>query len=480
MGQKYNVDNLTSRFIKALLWDTYVPTVDIWRPGKDLIQGFTYITFDKYIVVAKKDYKVINIYLGQFNNWGEALSYATNVYGGWYNNMYATILRDGEIYYCYYVSGDPYAHYSKKASDCLGPQSYADSDYFEIIQPYVEDKFYRGITTNFQSTSSLYDDYTHYMLGQYLRMLRDIHDLDLMSYYNCYSGKVSNTIRLKKEFNTDNNTFKPDIIVSNNEINDGLLTYIVPIKFNKDYTIYYNSNIPFIIKPAYYDDITIKELNKGSSSTEFIQSTQVSGCSLDNPYVFKSISYQGASFITSDAKSKLLEDYLVLLIQVPNNGSPIIVLEGNYSRVKYNLIDDIYSSPRVFLNDLEQLSNEELNKELITFPSLCFNTNETYAFSDRLLEYLLYAPIIRKDRIKDNIKRVQKYLSSDKALKVFGKKYESSYIKDIWDNNLRYFIYSLVTQQDKNPLFLDINGFVDKDSEQIIDKAKVDGGNLNV
>ena len=56
MFQKYYSDNLISKFIKCLLWDTYIPTVDIWRPGKSIIKGFTYITYDRYIVKAEQDY----------------------------------------------------------------------------------------------------------------------------------------------------------------------------------------------------------------------------------------------------------------------------------------------------------------------------------------------------------------------------------------------------------------------------------------
>lgn len=57
--------------------------------------------------------------------------------------------------------------------------------YFEIIEPYIRGKFYKGLTTNFTSNSSLYDSKTHYYLGEYLRMIRDLDDINLMPYYNC-------------------------------------------------------------------------------------------------------------------------------------------------------------------------------------------------------------------------------------------------------------------------------------------------------
>ena len=45
---------------------------------------------------------------------------------------------------------------------------------------------------------------------------------------------------------------------------------------------------------------------------------------------------------------------------------------------------------------------------------------------------------------------------------------------------MRLYIYNLVIKDSKNPLFLDINGFVDKDSEFVIDRGKENGGNLDV
>ena len=52
------------------------------------------------------------------------------------------------------------------------------------------------------------------------------------------------------------------------------------------------------------------------------------------------------------------------------------------------------------------------------------------------------------------------------------------------DNDLRVYIYDLITHKYKAPLTLDINGFVDKDSEFIIEQAKTVNknkeGRLNV
>lgn len=67
----------------------------------------------------------------------------------------------------------------------LGPQIDTDLEFFEVLEPYVEGEEYFGITSNYNSNTSSYDAETHEYLGNYLRMYRDLHNIDLMSYYNC-------------------------------------------------------------------------------------------------------------------------------------------------------------------------------------------------------------------------------------------------------------------------------------------------------
>ena len=407
MPQKYYVDNLISRFIKCLLWDTYIPTVDIWKPGKSIIKGFTYVTNDGYIVKAKQDWKPVN--------------------------------------------------------GLEGPKSALNDKFFKVISNYIEGAFYRGITSNFESNSALYDSDTHYMLGQYLRSIRDLHNLDLMPYYNCFSGIASNKIRILNDSS----------VTLENTNNDGLVSYIVPIKMNKDYSIYYESDVPYKILPVYYDGISVTLINS-------VKYTKVSRSSLRDPYIFN-FSASGDEDIFQSTTSRLLEDYLVLLVQVPKNKySNLVVLEGNYKDVKINLNNTPGNpsinklSPMKLLEPDSKELEEGMNNLLKPLSSLTLNIGDTnYAFSDRLIEYLLYSPIINKDRVRYNIERIQRYLSSNKAKEEFRTKYELPYIKDVWDNNLRYYIYNLVTQSIDTPLYKDINGFVDKDTEFIIDKARV-------
>lgn len=157
MFQKYNANNIETKFIKELLRTTYIPIVPIWNLGKKIIAGLTYIT-PNYIVKCNKSsegYKIDNE--GNF-------TYIPNSINDTYIDE-----EDGN----------------------------KEKPYFEIIEPYIRGKFYKGITTNFVSNSSLYDSKTHYYLGEYLRMIRDLDGVNLMSYYNCWDGRYSDKLRFK-------------------------------------------------------------------------------------------------------------------------------------------------------------------------------------------------------------------------------------------------------------------------------------------
>lgn len=454
--QKYYTDNLISKFIKCLLWDTYVPILAIWKPGDNITKGLTYITKDKYISVAKNSF-VSKIYLGDYPNKASIPTDLSDL------NFYATV-NNQSYYLPSYSEGVIEWNISNK-STVLGPQSGNDPAYFEKKSDYIEGKFYRGVTSNLKSNSSLYDSDTHYYLGQYLRTLRDLKDLDLMPYYNCFSGITSDKIRIADNWK----------IINDNSNQDGFISYIVPIKYNIDYSIYFNSTVPFKIIPAYYDNYRALNIK---TSTSDVEGNIVRSCSNEKPYIFKALNNITN---TSSITSKVSEDYLVLIIQVPNTlSSNLVVLEGNFAGKSIDKTFGYNALPKTYTGDVKTLSNKALNEIYKPISSLTRNiSSQNYAFNDRLIEYLLLNPIVDNDKVRDNILRIQQYLSSNKARKIFDDNYTYPYKKDIWDTTLRKYIYDLVTSN-KGNLSFDINGFVDKDSEEIIDKAKISGGIANV
>lgn len=418
MYQKFNTNNMISKFIKDLLKDTYIPTVPIWNDNDPLVKDMIYVT-KEYIVKAKKNYNP---------------STSNNI-------------------------------------------SVFNNEYFKIICPYIFGQFYQGVTSNFKSSSSMYDSYTHKALGDYLRMIRDLKSINLMQYYNCWNNWHSDKLRIASYKNPDstaastiaNHPITAVTINANNTIKDGLRCILVPIKFNQKYTIYINSSYPIIVTPIYYTGQTIIS---PSNIPSFIGNGEIiNQCSFNNPYIYNSPVIENLSGTPSLVGNRFLEKYLTLLIQLPdNNDSNIVVLEGDYSENRF--INDKYhtnSIKKVFYGiNADKLNNLELDNICTSIPGLSRNiSNQTYAFSDRLLEYLLLNVIDINDEISENISRIQQYISSYKSLKTNKKQYSQAYIKGVWNNNMRVFIHDMVTTNvDRKSI--DINGYVDKDSEELI------------
>ena len=115
------------------------------------------------------------------------------------------------------------------------------------------------------------------------------------------------------------------------------------------------------------------------------------------------------------------------------------------------------------LQDINRYSQEELNSALQTEPSLRqMNTGTTYAFSDRLIEYLLLNVVDLNDEIGDNVEAVQKKLLS-------GNKYP----KGVWSNKLRilsykYYMNHIGLGKNRSSLPYDISGYIDKDVEEVM------------
>ena len=435
--QEFYTNTIESKMIKTLLSETYIPTVDIWKPGKPVVKGFTYVT-KNYILKAVKDYKI----------------------------------------------GDPQP-----------PLNELDTRYFKKIDTYVFGEQYKGITSNYVSNSSVYDPETHYYLGEYLRAYKEINDIDLMPFYNCWNGQFSDRIRLNK---TSTGMYK---VTKDNIKNDGLKLLLVPIKFNKTYTIYIDSNSKVNFYLAYCQDDTIiaeitntdilKQLDKGKTTD--IKYEEV-GLTFNNPKKLTINITSDDSSTIENIESSFSRDYLTLLIQLPEiNTSSVVVLEGDYTQ---NKVINIEKDNKPYLNKVTQTiignfleNRNEYNQEISSqtfkeryyrvLPKLTqvFN-DKSYAFSNRLIEYLLKNVISSNEEITNNISEVQKYISSSRSGTINNIMYNETYRDGIWDDKLRKFIYDTVTQvnmvdNNLNSQTFDINGFIDKDSENIIMRGRV-------
>ena len=59
---------------------------------------------------------------------------------------------------------------------------------------YSSDKNTPGLTKTLYSPGRFYDVVTHEYLGEYLRFLRDYHNINLMSLYNCFNNNICNNL----------------------------------------------------------------------------------------------------------------------------------------------------------------------------------------------------------------------------------------------------------------------------------------------
>jgi hypothetical protein len=86
-----------------------------------------------------------------------------------------------------------------------------------------------GLTKVLHSPGISYDTKTHEYLGEYLRFLRDYHDVDLMSMYNCFSDSRCNNLFIR--FPYENKT------VEFSSYDKKYMIYSIPVKLFANYTI---------------------------------------------------------------------------------------------------------------------------------------------------------------------------------------------------------------------------------------------------
>ena len=424
MYQKFNSNTMLTKCIKNILATTYIPYVKVWKPGDPIVNNTLYIS-DGYIIKSHNEINSENAVISPL-----------------------------------------------------------DTNYFTVIEPYVRGKFYKGISSNYISNTSIYDSNTHAHLGQYLRTIRDIDGINLMPYYNCWGGAYSDAIRIKTSIESqDGESIIKTRLIQNNNKNDGLKVLLIPIKFDTSYTIYVNNNTPTYLAATYYDGINILNSSMQLLSNEDIIIDRIAK---NQPYVLKGVSSKSGMLSNS---SNLKEEYLYLFMQLPeNDSSSVVVLEGDYSDWKVfannNLSKTYYG---ISVDDIDVDSGKyKIDDNIFEqyFKSgIMLNNNaamQNYAFSDRLVEYLLLNVIDKNDTIDSNIARIQQYASSNNSLIYNGLQLDlSNSHKGVWDRKLRKFCYDVARSVELapdvayiSPLSFDINGYVDKDSEKIILRGK--------
>lgn len=342
----------------------------------------------------------------------------------------------------------------------------------DTIEPYEFGKNYPGLTTRYESNIVGYDSKTHYYLGQYLRALRDLKGVDLMPFYNCYNSTYLRDIEIIES----NNSYSYKVITDPRSISNDYKTIAIPIKFDKTYTIALDCTVPYMIMPIIYGnkgivhDLAFDELSKENI-------LKINSSYFDKPYTYK-ISWSDYAEKRSrytnyqDICNKLAyEKFLYLVIQLPNNiKTTITILEGDYTNVSVLKIVNTSSA------EFTQLSDSDLNNILLSDLTLLNrNDSNSYAFSDRLIEYLLLNVIDKNEDISQNIARIQTYTSSLTNQNINNyPRFISSVPKGVWTRDLRTYLYYLTMNNSRLINKFDITGFVDKDIEKIITKGQGD------
>lgn len=292
---------------------------------------------------------------------------------------------------------------------------------FDVLMAYNYNREVLNLTKNLTINSSDYDTHTHYYLGEYLRFLRDYNKINLMGMYNCFyndqPSKIYHSTILEKD--ALGNVTKSYIL---NTEDTKYNYYIVPVKFNKEYTVAIDSSCAYDITCILYDNKFID-----STSDELIKQslTRVNSSKFSNPFI-----YSTRFACAEDNWQK--EKILVMLLKLPKRvDSSIVVLEGDFTNCA-NIIDGNLINKVIYGDDYN-----------LTYSTKCslleYNNHISYPFADRLIEYLICNTIDSREYIPENVGRIQ--------TKIFPTGIKGLY--DLWDEeNIRETLHNLTLKAD--------------------------------
>lgn len=421
--QQFYTNTIESKFIKDLIATTPLPTIDTLYKGKWIVPGCYYIT-DCNIVKANH-------------------------------------ITDDEAFQ-------------------FDPDNF--SSQLTIISPYKFDSSYPGFTSTYSSINDGYDSKTHYYLGNYLRCIRDLHDINLMPFYNCYNGEYVTDIFINTSTTTTKavddsgnetevTTINHNIIQSDPNVR-GKKVISIPVKFGETYSIFIDCSTQVEIMCGFYG-------NKG-----YISPTQTPAVEIKTENKYASLRYtsfrDGFTYTTPKPEKSTYPytRFLKMFIQLPlNTESSIVVLEGDYTtkNTAYGTYTYNEEEKQLAIDISDFPTKVKQNQTLLSDLSLTqIASTVSYAFSDRLIEYLTYNVITGEETITQNISRVQQYASSliNAKLNHTEPFNMSLSTPDVWDTKLQTYLFNLAKESKYIQNKLDLTGYVDKDVEQVITRGQ--------
>lgn len=341
---------------------------------------------------------------------------------------------------------------------------------YEVLNNFTFRQPVNGLTQTFHSNTSYYDSKTHKMLGEYLRLIKNQFGLNLMSLYNCYCYEDSYEL----SFDEKNNIIPVGVSTKK--------TLLVPIKFNKPYTVALDCPFPFKYKGIIYNNGLIKN----DQDTEYISNMMSDGMmyktnsSFNNPFTIIVSNILKPSYDYGERYLQQYEKSLYLALEVPRSlNNTLTVLEGDYTNIgsRYvigmEMLSNDDATSETYLQDQYELNR--IKDNFMTKPSLLSqNDGQQHPFADKLISYLVRNTVDEREYINENISKIKKDIG-----------YNSRY-KGVWTNALRYVLYNsylkAVDKYNTDKVFRndlndkDILGYLDSDIEEAIRKGFVKYG----
>lgn len=348
---------------------------------------------------------------------------------------------------------------------------------------YDSNKNIPGLTRVLHSPGIQYDTTTHEYLGDYLRFMRDYHNINLMSLYNCFNNQICNNITF--------NAF--------NSYDAKYYIYAIPVKLFSKYTIAIDCDQGIEMFCGLYKTFLYGSKISNDSAAEKAQDLynrtylKTDKMLFSQPIVFDKLAVENwgpEQELTKNSEGKLpltmesvcsrhdiagREQDLKLFVKIPVTcKSTITILEGDYStfnNYKYFIPFIEHENEDGSISVVPKNENAkgewiyQQNQSVINFADentlnvskftpisklqlLAINSGESYPFADRLVEYLTGSAILPIDELPDNIKRVQKVLSQNRHyFKVEG----------AWEEKIQKIIYDYVMNAGPKEVITDLS-----------------------
>ena len=404
MFQKFYTDTLGSRFIKSLLAQTPVPLFDCVVDGDHLVEGRYYVYKRFIIKCASSGVLAISD--------GEELYPSPEVFPSVY--LYPkTGLRCATFY----------------------------------VKSYVDEETIKTHSV-FKSSTNYYDSETHYHLGRYLQYLYSTKGLNLFPFYNVYNSTYFSDVQLSAITNKD---------VSISRVDQQKYKVVgIPIRFGHTYSISIDCPTQVLMRACIHDDSGYidEESLPTDASAEVHNITDIKKTLADSGRIYSSLRFDSPVTFrieTNSTTAMMLQHNLYLIIQLPlKNDSSIVVLENFKTS----------SGVKCDKNFVRTVSPMNLSL-------LKMNTRCSYAFSDRLIEYLLGNVISHDDQISQNVSTIQSILGniySDYRTSVISGKHR----RGVWDQDISRYIQAVIEDEKDNSMLYDQDGNVNKDTELIL------------